>query len=677
MTNGWEQNAAPPWSALLITNKLLGLREEPACSGAVVGDGWVLTAAHCVVDGKGRTVARKGLRVLIGRADRDATNQGAAYGVASIRVAPGYGTATGPDVALVQLQLFDSERWSALPLAFEQTAVDQAGGVTVYGYGNTGFVPKKKGGFESQKGNYLQQGAGLLWKSPDGAFVRDASCDMSPYICLRPNAQTQTMGGDSGSAWLRWVSGAWQIIAVHHGVLNPVSPYVPTVPSLATSTLRATADGSAVLEWVRDVAALPVPPVGSIVRDPASGAAWLMGGDRYRRSIPTGGDYNCLVDQGARVINLSSITLDTIPERVGTQARCSQSSVTAISSGWDHTCALLNPGTVKCWGRNDGGTLGDGTYTSRLTPVDVVGLTSSVASVSVGLIHSCTVTTTEAAVCWGVWHLGSFRFPTWMPMVVDGLSTGVASISSGVINTCVVTTAGAAKCWGSNDFGELGDGTTTERQSPVDVVGLSSAVVAISVGSTHACAVTTGGGVKCWGSNTYGQLGDGTFTDRLTPVGVTGLASGVVAISAGNSHTCALTSAGAVKCWGNGFNGQLGNGSTGILSAVPVDVTGLSSGVATISSKDVHTCVVTNTGAAKCWGTNAQGQLGDGTTTDRSTPVGVVGLSSGVSVIDAGGAHTCAVMSSGTVKCWGRNTYGELGDGTTISRLTPTDVAGL
>src|SRR5262249_43071343 len=149
---------------------------------------------------------------------------------------------------------------------------------------------------------------------------------------------------------------------------------------------------------------------------------------------------------------------------------------------------------------------------------------------------------------------------------------------------------GAVECWGANDSGQLGDNSTTQRPAPVDVSGLAGGVVALATGAAHSCALTVAGGVKCWGLNANGQGGDGTTTQRLTPVDVSGLTSGVRAIAAGDNHTCALTNAGGVKCWGQ----------------------------------------------------NATGQLGDNSTTDRNAPVGVSGLSGGVIAIDAGAAHTCA-----------------------------------
>jgi alpha-tubulin suppressor-like RCC1 family protein len=299
-----------------------------------------------------------------------------------------------------------------------------------------------------------------------------------------------------------------------------------------------------------------------------------------------------------------------------------------LAAGYQ-SCALTSAGGVKCWGYNFYGQLGDGTrFISRYSPV-----------------------------------------------AVSGLSSGVVAIAAARLHTCALTSAGAIKCWGDNDDGGLGDGSRTTRLTPVAVTGLSSGVVAITAGQGYSCALTSAGAVKCWGNNGGGQLGDGTRWDRLTPVAVSGLSSGVVAISASGGHTCALTSAGAVKCWGGNQYGELGDGTT-TYRETPVAVSGLSSGVAAISAGPSHTCALTVAGAVKCWGWNHYGQLGDGTTTDRLIPVAVSGLSSGVAAIAAGGAHTCATTSAGAAKCWGGNYRGSLGDGTNTDRHTPTLIPG-
>jgi alpha-tubulin suppressor-like RCC1 family protein len=234
------------------------------------------------------------------------------------------------------------------------------------------------------------------------------------------------------------------------------------------------------------------------------------------------------------------------------------------------------------------------------------------------------------------------------------------------------------KCWGGNFSGQLGDGTTTASSTPVDVIGLGSRVVAVATGDRHTCALTSTGALLCWGSNSVGQLGDGTTTDHLAPVAVSGLTGGVVAVAAGGSHTCALTMSGGVKCWGLSLVGQLGDGTTAERHT-PVDVVGLASGVRAIAAGEGHTCAVTLAGGAKCWGDNTSGQLGDGTRSNRSTPVDVSGLTSGVSAVTAGvggngvgGLHTAESRRPRTLS--GPSTHGAPGGGVPRARKTGREV---
>ena len=345
-------------------------------------------------------------------------------------------------------------------------------------------------------------------------------------------------------------------------------------------------------------------------------------------------------------------------------------NVSVIEPAGGFTCALFLDGMVKCVGNNFNGQLGDGTTTSRTTPAAVSGLASGVKVMYAGTGHACAITSAGGVKCWG-WNLyGQLGDGTTTdrttPVDVAGLTSGVTSIAPGGLFTCALTSSGGVKCWGNNDNGELGDGTTTSRATPVDVIGLTSGVTAISAGYYSVCALTTAGGIKCWGLNMEGLLGDGSQTDRNTPVDVIGLTSGMAAISTGENHTCALTSAGGVKCWGN-YN------TDGMAHLTPVDVSGLTSGVAAVSSGNLYTCALTSSGGVKCWGDNGEGQLGDGTITNRNTPVDVIGLTSGVTAISAGCTHTCAITSAGGVKCWGDNSVGQLGDGTSTDRLTPVD----
>ena len=339
---------------------------------------------------------------------------------------------------------------------------------------------------------------------------------------------------------------------------------------------------------------------------------------------------------------------------------------------------------VKCWGDNAQGQLGDGTTTSRSAPAKVKGLGSGVHTIVAGDKHTCAIISSSkgstslsptadnsgagdfAAQCWGANNRGQlgdgmkteWRARRLIPADVVGLHNGIHAIAAGGRHTCALVSSGGVKCWGDNQFGQLGEGST-DRTTPCGCSGAEQRVYTQShLAGRHTCVLTTAGGVQCWGANWAGQLGDGTQRERRIPVNVVGLSSGVqaIAVSGGADHqwhTCALTSAGGVKCWGDNDHGQLGDG-TQTDRRVPVDVVGLSSDVQAIAAGGRHTCALTTRGVVKCWGANNRGQLGDGTRPDRRVPVDVKRLSSGVQAIAAGGRHTCALTSAGGVKCWGR-----------------------
>jgi alpha-tubulin suppressor-like RCC1 family protein len=359
-----------------------------------------------------------------------------------------------------------------------------------------------------------------------------------------------------------------------------------------------------------------------------------------------------------------------LPEQVSSKATLRAQSAggfSAVATTSNFTCALTDAGGVKCWGSING----------QSVPTTVSGLTSGVQAIAAGGSHACALTNVGAVKCWGANNYGQLGNNTFnnggnfIPVDVNGLSSGVQAISAGASHTCAISVGGAAKCWGANYWGQLGNNSTTYSPIPTDVSGLNSGVQQISAGPGHTCAVTSTGGITCWGVNGAGQLGNNSTATSLIPVGVIGLGSGVQAVTTGGAHTCALTVSGGVKCWGFNYSGQLGNNST-ISSPIPLDVTGLSSGVqALAASNNAHTCVITNVGGVKCWGYNVSGQLGNNTTVDSPVPVDVSGLNVTAQAIATGFDHTCILTSTGGIKCWGS---GPLGNDTTTGSLIPVDV---
>ncbi|XYI03952.1 RCC1 domain-containing protein [Sorangium sp. So ce1128] len=337
-----------------------------------------------------------------------------------------------------------------------------------------------------------------------------------------------------------------------------------------------------------------------------------------------------------------------------------------MSTGISHACALTTSGAVQCWGRNKYGQLENNSTEDSPVPVAVSGLSSGVVAIATGEAYTCALTTAGGVLCWG----GERGL---LPVAVSGLSSGVVAIATGKAHTCALTTAGGVLCWGVNWSGQLGNNSTEDSPVPVAVSGLSSGVVAIATGGEHTCALTTAGGVLCWGQNLFGQLGNGSKEDSHVPVPVSGLSSGVAAVSAGNLHTCALTTAGGVLCWGENLFGQLGNDSRED-SPVPVPVSGLSSGVAAVDVGLAATCAVMTGGDVQCWGVNDYGKLGNSEWGERLVPVPVMGLSSGVAAVDLGAFFTCALTTAGRVLCLGKNDWGQLGNNSTENSFAPVSV---
>jgi alpha-tubulin suppressor-like RCC1 family protein len=369
----------------------------------------------------------------------------------------------------------------------------------------------------------------------------------------------------------------------------------------------------------------------------------------------------------------SGVTPSLTPTASSAQAE----TATAIAPGYNHTCALFNSGKVKCWGLNDKGQLGDGSRTNRTTPTEVEGLTG-VTAIAAGGSHTCAVSS-GGVKCWGENLSGQLGDGTHTdsatPVDVAGLSNGVAAIAVGGGHTCALMDRGAVRCWGWNGSGQLGDGTNIDRSIPIPVNAAGTLFYAITAGYGHSCALTTSAGVKCWGENGAGQLGDGTRANRAEPADVEGLRTTVLSMSLGEAHTCALMYNHALQCWGDNLFGQLAD-DTIKDSAFPIPVVGLADGVLAVSAGSGHTCALTEAGA-ECWGRNYFGQLGNGTKDNFFHPVMVAGFSLTVAAIATGGNHTCGLTAGGGVRCWGSNAFGQLGDGTTVDRSTPVDAIRL
>lgn len=352
-------------------------------------------------------------------------------------------------------------------------------------------------------------------------------------------------------------------------------------------------------------------------------------------------------------------------------------TIAQLCLGNFHTCALTAAGRVWCWGVNWSGQLGDGTKTTRPTPVVVPGLTD-VKELACGQSHTCALKNDGSVWCWGSNAEGEIGDGTMTDRTVPTAAVGVANVkhvTSSHQHTCVLTHGNAVQCWGMNRFGQIGDGTKdSPRRVAVPVtVGFVPIDVVASVVTT--CARSSDKRLYCWGDNAYGQLGDGTKTESLSPKLVAGVTN-VDQVAAGYTHTCARWGD-RVSCWGYNSYGFLGDGTTvEHLTPMPVlDAIGgvAVTGVAEISGSFNHYCLRKLSGELQCWAWNVYGTLGDGTNFTRLNPVPVKELAS-VTGVWAGDWHTCAV-ASGVPYCWGSNGNYQLGDGTATNRWVPTRVA--
>ncbi len=355
-------------------------------------------------------------------------------------------------------------------------------------------------------------------------------------------------------------------------------------------------------------------------------------------------------------------------------------NIHSLAAGERFTCALDGDGTVWCWGRNSRGQLGNGNNQDSSRLVRVLGLTSPAVMVTAGSEHACVLTADDAVQCWGYNGLGQLGDGSTddsnLPITVAGLGSGMAGVSAGYWHTCAVSQTGAASCWGSNAFGQLGDASNQQRLTPAAVFALSSGVNQILATGEHSCAVLDSTGLMCWGYNIFGQLGLNYTANRNIPFAVVGLSSDTRRVAGGHFHTCVLLdSTGNLQCFGNGLQGQLGDGQN-INHWTATDVLAMGSNVNDVDGGFSHTCALDSDRSVYCWGENNNGQLGTGNQVASNLPVAVSGLASGLNTLSLGFAHSCVVTGDGEVFCWGKNLFGQLGDGTEIQSLLPVGVVG-
>ena len=358
------------------------------------------------------------------------------------------------------------------------------------------------------------------------------------------------------------------------------------------------------------------------------------------------------------------------------------SGAVAIAMGTRHTCAVRGDGRVFCWGGNAIGQLGNGTITTGFephpTPAEVPGL-SGVVAIGAGAAWTCARRADGTMFCWGrnvEGQLGNgtnANAPSPVAVLDFAGSISARGIVAGTAHTCARRSEGTATCWGQNDLGQLGNGSTTDALEPVAVASLNDIAALGDANGNHTCARRPDGTVACWGDNAVQQTGD-RFTGALyntAPVAVVGIDQ-VIQVATGAQHTCALKSDGTVFCWGGNAEGQLGSGFTDTILGAPFQVPGLANAVA-IGAGVAHTCALLASGAVTCWGKNDSGQLGNGTSAGTLAPVPVNSVTDAVA-ITLGAHHTCALRAGGSVLCWGLNSRGQLGNGTTINRLLPGKV---
>ncbi len=344
-----------------------------------------------------------------------------------------------------------------------------------------------------------------------------------------------------------------------------------------------------------------------------------------------------------------------------------------LSHAGDSSCVQFTDGEVHCWGSNASGQWGQAGPSISNVPIFIPSMLGG-TGIDIGISHSCGIFGGGVPYCWGVngnGQLGDGTSNSSPAKVPVNTAESFVEVAVGANHSCGMTAAGAIRCWGFGANGRLGTGGGSDQAVPAAINAGGSTFIHVATGWDHSCALVTDGSVKCWGMNNVGQSGATGGSPVTVPATVPGV-TGAVQIVGGSDFTCALLGTATVKCWGGNAQGQLGNG-TGAVSVVPVTV-GLTPNVSRISAGGNHACAVHLDGSLQCWGGNGSGQIGDGTLTNRLTPVQIFGPGFGILDVSLGAAHTCTVGSDAIVRCWGANSQGQLGDGTSADQRVPVSV---
>ena len=517
-------------------------------------------------------------------------------------------------------------------------------------------------------------------------FVRAASAQLLTNHVLFPSISSESMvtvatleltvttatGGTMAGTWRAVGSGSSDGTAASGTFDMTKTSGTTTAPPTPTGLTATAASGQVTLSWAASPGATSynvyygtAPNVTPATGTPITGIA---GTTQVVTGLTDGTTYYFVIT----AVNANGESGATA---VSSAHPSSPFHATAIAAGREHACAIAADNTVRCWGANDRGQLGNGSTQQSAVPVLVSGITDP-SGIAAGTGQSCAVEVGGAVKCWGNGGNGELgdglSTDSHIPVTVSGITTAV-SVTCGQFHCCARLASGGVKCWGANDNGQLGNMMATGSPTPVDASGITTAT-GVSAASSHTCVLLANGTAGCWGNNRNGEGGSSTNACPLPPnpcvlgtyynsqsVAVSGLSS-ATQLSVGGYGGCARTSAGSVRCWGGNTLRQLGDGTSVAFVHAPTTVSGITT-AAQVGAGDVHNCAVLADKSVRCWGGNMSGQIGDSTTTTAPMSLAVPGITTATAV--TGGAQfTCALLEDQTVRCWGLNSTGQLGNGT-------------